>query len=231
MNRLYITTKDRPTELAILCKSLLHSDIQKYIHEVVFIDDGSEDTVTMQRIFSSMSYSLLQRGIRSKWLPPKDGRSGINQSLNMVRYFKSDLVWILNGDMMVFSNYFERCYNTLMFGLKKYGEEKSLIVSGFDTHLHPHTEEYRLSGTSKVDNVGGCSEVFRWKDLDSFLDCLSTPVGMNRGWDMYMGRIFDNILVTTPSSSQHIGILTGLNQVSLAGWPGAWANVEVNNGR
>ena len=103
MDRLFITTKDRPVELAVLCKSLLHSDMFNYISEVVFLDDNSEEIEPIMRIYSAFMYFLVTRGVRSRFLSARDGRVGINASLERIKHYKCDKVWILNGDMMVFS--------------------------------------------------------------------------------------------------------------------------------
>jgi len=225
MDRLFITVKDRPEELAILCKSLLHSDMRNFINEVIFLDDHSEDEETMHRIYSSFMYVLLPLGIRTRWLYAKDGRSGINQSWEQIRHYRCDRIWMLNGDMLVFSNYFERCRKLLDYGEMTFPDE-AIIVSGFNTPLHPVTRLLAAEKAVIAPSVGGCSEVTNWKNLDLLLDCFGMQKAMNRGWDLHIGEVFDKILVTNPSVSQHIGVLTGLNQLSLAGFPGAWADVR-----
>ena len=225
MNRLFITTKDRPSEFAILCKSLLHSDMRNYIQEVIFLDDHSEDYETMQRIYAAFKYALLPTGIRTRWLDAKDGRSGINESWERIKHYQCDRIWMLNGDMMVFSNYFQRCSEIYDWAEATYPDQAN-IISGFLTPIHPVSPERTPPGIVKAPSVGGCSEVVSWKHLDKLLQCFGVEKGMDRGWDLSIGDVFDNIFVTSPSASQHTGILTGLNQLYLAGFPGAWATVR-----
>ena len=223
MDRLFISVKDRPQELAILCKSLIHSDMRFFINDVIFLDDHSEEKEAMQRIYSAFSYAMVPLGIHTRWLDAKDGRSGINESWDRIKYYKCDRIWMLNGDMMVFSNYFRKCSDLLEFGGKEI--DWHVIVSGFNTWLHPPVKKFPKQKAIKVSNVGGCSLVLYWDNLSSLLECLGRPT-MNRGFDLHLGELFDNILVTDPSQSQHIGIFSGLNQLYLANFPGAWANID-----
>lgn len=225
MNRLFITTKDRPAELTILCKSLLHSDMRNHIQEVIFLDDHSEDEESMHRIYTSFMYSLLPQGIKTRLLYAKDGRKGINQSWERIRHYPCDNIWMLNGDMMVFSNYFTRCSALLDYGERTYPNE-SVIVSGFNTPIHPVIHSLPGAGAVVAPSVGGCSEVVKWKHLELLLKCFGEQKSMDRGWDLHIGDIFNKILVTAPSVSQHIGIMTGLNQLHLSGFPGAWADIN-----
>lgn len=225
MDKLFITVKDRPVELSILCKSLLHSDMRNYINEVIFLDDHSEDILSVNRIFSSFSYILLQMGIRTRFLEAKDGRSGINQSLDRVRYYPSNNVWILNGDMLVFSNYFSIVNNLHSAAIRhKSNNGKRIIVSGFNTPLHPPIETRPDMEAIVTKNVGGCSILTKRENMELLLDCFSRPT-MTRGWDLHIGEVFDKIYVTRPSQSQHIGIFSGLNVLNLSGFPGAWADI------
>jgi len=225
MDRLFITIKDRPNELAILCKSLLHSDMFSYIKEVVFLDDNSEDEATIQRIYSAFMFHVSAQRIKCRFIQAKDGRSGINESWDRIKYYKSHRYWGLNGDFMVFENYFKRCSDILAFGKSTFGEDKPLFVSGFNTPMHKHSEEFIHNNCIKALSVGGCSFVFEDKDLDSFLSTLNKPT-INRGFDLHLGQVFDNILTSSPSVSQHLGFLTGLNQQHLSGFPGAFASIR-----
>jgi len=225
MDRLFITTKDRPTELAILCKSLLHSDMRKFIKEVIFLDDNSEEIMEIQRIYTAFMYTLLPQGIKCRLLEAKDGREGINASWDRIKHYPSNHIWGLNGDMMVFENYFERCLSILTFGIEKYGMGSSLLVSGFNTPMHPVELTHYEQKCVKAPSVGGCAFVIRHMDVVLFLEALGKPT-MNRGFDLHLGEVFDCILTANPSVSQHIGILTGLNQLQLSGFPGAFARVR-----
>lgn len=223
MDRLFITTKDRASELAILCKSLLHSDMRSYISEVVFLDDHSEDP-DIHRIYSAFMFAVLPIGIKTRFLEAKDGRGGINQSLERIRHYPCNNIWILNGDMLVLSDYFSRCKTLQETAQKNNQYRGSIIVSGFNTPIHkPITiTQFKAIVTS---SVGGCSILTDWNNLNKLLECFGAQKSMNRGWDLHIGEVFDNILVTNPSASQHIGILSGLNQLYLSGFPGAWANI------
>jgi len=224
MYRLFITVKDRPQELAILCKSLLHSDMRRFINEVIFLDDHSEEQTTIHRIYSAFMYAMIPLGIKTRFLLSKDGRSGINESWDRIKHYGCDRIWMLNGDMLVLSRYFSECAKILEYGEKTFSN-KSVIVSGFNTPIHPITRTIPLINANIAPSVGGCSEVTYWKNLDKLLECFGTPKTMNRGWDLHIGEVFDKILVANPSQSQHIGILTGLNQLQLSGFPGAWATL------
>lgn len=224
MDRLFITVKDRPTELAIMCKSLIHSDIAQHIAEVVFLDDHSEDIVSMQRIFSAFSYALLPRRIATRWLDAKDGREGINDSWDRMKHYRCDTIHMMNGDMIVFENYFTKTKELLAKAERKH-PDSSVLVSGFNTPLHRAVERDIPLGAIVTKSVGGCALTLRWKNLDKILECLGKPT-MNRGFDLHLGEVFDKIYVTDPSVSQHIGIFTGLNQLSLTNFPGAWARVR-----
>ncbi|PIR43293.1 hypothetical protein COV24_03475 [candidate division WWE3 bacterium CG10_big_fil_rev_8_21_14_0_10_32_10] len=223
-DRLFITVKDRKSELATVCKSLLHSDMRSYIREVVFLDDHSEDMASIQRIYSAFMYACLPIGIKARFLPAKDGRYGINQSLDRIKYYKSDRIWILNGDMIVLSNYFGRCSDIHNYGINQYGDD-GLMVSGFHTFLHGYTDVLSVCGALKKKSISGQSNLVSWNNLDRLLKCFSSPT-MNRGWDLHIGENFKTILVTNPSASQHIGIFEGLNQVGLSGFPGSWADLR-----
>lgn len=225
MERLFISTKDRPVELTILCKSLLHSDMIRYINEVVFLDDNSEDIMEIQRIFSAFSYFLLPHGIKTRFVAAKDGRSGINDSWDRIKYYQSRHIWMLNGDMMVFPKYFETCMSVYNHAIKSDG---AVLCSGFNTPFHPALSKVDNGKYSyiKTRNVGGCSLLTGWNNIGKILECLATPT-MNRGFDLHLGSVFDRIVVTNPSQSQHLGFYTGLNQISLAGFPGAFALVGV----
>lgn len=225
MDRLFITTKDRPSELAILCKSLLHSDLRRYIGEVIFLDDNSEDMATMRRIYSAFMYALLPYGVKCKFIEAKDGRDGINDSWDRIKHYPSPRTWGLNGDMMVFENYFERCDYIFNFGQNKYGFDKSLLVSGFNTPLHPVKLNHYDVKCVEATSVGGCAFVFGAKDTPIFMEALGKPT-MKRGFDLHLGEVFDVILTADPSVSQHLGILTGLNQLHLSGFPGAFARMR-----
>jgi len=225
MDRLFITTKDRPTELAILCKSLLHSDLKNHIGEVIFLDDNSEEEMEMQRIYTAFMYTLLNIGIKCRFLKAKDGRDGINASWDRIKHYPSNKVWGLNGDMMVFENYFQRCSDILDFGVQTYGVDSSLLVSGFNTPMHPVELQHFNEKCVKAPSVGGCAFVMYNKDVPTFLDALGKPT-MNRGFDLHLGEVFDCILTAEPSVSQHLGILSGLNQLQLAGFPGAFARMR-----
>jgi len=225
MDRLFISVKDRPNELTILCKSLLHSDMPQHINDVVFLDDHSEDP-NVKRIYSAFKFALLPFRVHARFIEAKDGRKGINQSWERIRHYPCDRIWMLNGDMMVFSNYFEKCKTLLDVAEAKYKNE-SVIVSGFNTPLHPPIAKVGFQNAIQVSNVGGCSEVVYWKNLDKLLECFGMQKAMNRGWDLHIGEVFDKILVTNPSASQHLGFYEGLNQLYLSGFPGAWAEVRV----
>lgn len=218
---LFITTKDRPEELAILCKSLLHSDLHEYIKEVIFLDDGSLDPVSLYRIYSSFSTSLLGRRVGCRLIKAKDGISGINKSLTRIQHYRAPFIWILNGDMLVKSNYFSRCFAAYTFGENIF--DGDVIVSGFNfARGHRPTRTFVKEGLIKTNSVGGASILLKESQLETFFKLLEMPK-MTRGWDLHIGELFQNILVTAPSASQHIGIFSGLNQLWLAGFPGAWA--------
>lgn len=225
MDKLFITIKDRPSELAILCKSLLHSDMHKYIKEVVFLDDNSEDEEDIQRIYTSFMFALLPKGIKCRFLEAKDGRVGINASWDRIKHYPSRMTWGLNGDMMVFENYFERCTNIHSFGKRKFGMDNSLLVSGFNTPLHPVIAELPEGKCVRAPSVGGCAFLLSHEDVPVLLDSLGKPT-MTRGFDLHLGEVFDTILTSSPSVSQHLGIFTGLNQLQLSGFPGAFARVR-----
>lgn len=225
MDRLFITTKDRPSELTILCKSLLHSDMRRYISEVIFLDDNSEDFEKIQRVYTAFMYALLPQGVKCRLLEARDGREGINASWDRIKHYPSMLTWGLNGDMMVFENYFQRCYEILEFGQKEYGMESSLLVSGFNTPMHPVEKMHFEMKCVKAPSVGGCAFVMHNKDVPVFLDALGKPT-MSRGFDLHLGEVFDTILTSDPSLSQHLGFYTGLNQLHLSGFPGAFARMR-----
>jgi hypothetical protein len=225
MNKLFITIKDRPTELTILCKSLLHSDMRNHIKEVIFLDDNSDDQVAMQRIYNAFMYMLLPMGIKCRYLEARDGREGINESWDRIKHYPSKLTWGINGDMMVFENYFQKCTDILEFGQQEYGYNSSLLVSGFNTPMHPVEKKHFNEKCVKAPSVGGCAFVMHNKDVPVFLQALGKPT-MNRGFDMHLGEVFNTILTSDPSVSQHLGFFTGLNQLHLSGFPGAFARVR-----
>jgi len=179
----------------------------------------------MQRIYSAFMYHLATRSVKCRFLEAKDGREGINDSWDRIKHYPSQRVWGINGDFMVFENYFQRCVDILNFGGTKFGMGQSLFVSGFNTPMHRYTQEFPLNNCVKASSVGGCSFVFRHMDLPIFLETLEQPK-MNRGFDLHLNEAFDNILTASPSVSQHLGFLNGLNQQHLSGFPGAFARVR-----
>jgi hypothetical protein len=223
MNTLFITTKDRPTELTILCKSLLHSDMHEHIREVIFLDDNSEDIVSLDRIFSAFSYAALRRGVKARMVHAKDGRSGINESLDRIKHYFTPHIFILNGDMMVFPRYFAENMRVYK-GAKKKFKGESIFVSGFNTTFHPPIARIPELNAIQTRTFGGCSCLTEWENLDKILNALGKPT-MSRGWDLHIGEVFDRPIVCNPTQCQHLGFLTGLNQVSLAGFPGAFAHI------
>lgn len=221
MGKLFITTKDRPHELAVLCKSILYSDFCDYIDEIVFLDDDSKDVVSLNSIFSSFAYfCAIYRDIPVSMERSKFGHLGINRSLERVLRYKTSHYWVLNGDMMVLKDYFAACFAL-------YEAEKAVgntIVSGFNTGYLRVTAERENIGAVEKAEIGGCSVLFGKKELDAFSSCLRAPT-MERGWDKFIRQYFDKLLVTKASRAQHLGVFEGYNQNGMAGFPGAFAKI------
>jgi len=224
MHRLFIPVKDRPELLAVLCKSLLHSDMATYINEVVFLDDKSKDFAAMQRVYSAFMYAVTARyGIRTRFVLNKTEHTGIDFNMSRIQKFNQDYVWYLDSDMMVCSDYFSKCFHLLQRAKKKHSEEDSILVSGFLTSLHGVIKFDKSIDGVKAASVGGCSGLFEGKYVKNLLGCLNKTDDINQGWDWFLHKSFDHIYVTYPSRSQHLGIYSGINQIELSGFPGAWA--------
>ena len=221
MGKLFITTKDRPNELAVLCKSILYSDFRDYISEVVFLDDDSKDVVSLHSIISAFSYfCAIYLDIPVSVEASKFGHIGINKSLERILRYKTSHYWVLNGDMMVCSDYFSACF-ALYEAAKESGKT---IVSGFNTtYLMATAIRDDLDAVEKAE-IGGCSVLFGKKELDAFASCLRGPT-MERGWDKFIRQNFDSLLVTRRSHAQHLGVFEGYNQNGMAGFPGAFAKL------